>query len=227
MDADDSWRRLRVQPDDQISRALPRQHRRLQRIGAGHRPCARRWSRRPRARNSHLAHRRASLQDGRRRLQARHFRGPDRGHGVRQADAARIARAGARAAAARGKLRLRLHLRVHVDVVARRDQPAARRNQSAHGVRAALRRRREHGADSAHGTAREPEERARLRNQQPDPAAGHPWGRRQAEARRISRIRARYRAPHPARRRTEHHDEAAAHGAAELDSRRLRAGTAS
>ena len=135
-----------------------------QRIGAGHRPGARRWSRRPRARDGDLAHRRAPVQDRRRRLQARHLRRPDRGAGVRQADAARVARAGARAAGARRQLRLRLHLRVHVDVVAGRDQPASRRNQSPHGVRAALRRRREHRADRAHGTAREPEERARLRH---------------------------------------------------------------
>ncbi len=163
---------LRVQPDDEVARAVPRQRRRLQRTGAGHRPGARRRSRRPRARDRDLAHRRASVQDRRRRLQARHLGRPDRGAGVRQADAARVARAGARAAGARRQLRLGLHLRVHVDVVARRDQPAARRNQSAHGVRAAVRRRREHRADRAHGTAREPEERARLRHRQPDAPAG-------------------------------------------------------
>ena len=96
-----------------------------ERPGAGHGPRARRWSRRPRARDRDVAHRRASVQDRRRRLQARHFGRPDRRAGIRQADAARLARARARTAAARRQLRLGLHVRVHVDVVAVRDQPAA------------------------------------------------------------------------------------------------------
>ncbi len=111
------------------------------------------------------------LQDRRRRLPARHLRRPDRGEGARQVHAAGVARARARAAAARRQLRLRLHLRLHVDVVARTDQPAAGRNQSARGVRAPVRRRRQHGSESPHVQARAAEERARLRHRQPVAAA--------------------------------------------------------
>ncbi len=66
-------------------------HRRLQRPGAGDRPGARRRSWRSRARDRDLPHRRASVQDRRRRLPAGHLGRSDRREGVRQAHAAVVA----------------------------------------------------------------------------------------------------------------------------------------
>ena len=146
VDAEDGRRELRVQPDDEGARAVPRAAQRVQRAGAGQRAGARRRPRRPRARDRDVAHRCPSVQDRRRRFSARHFRRPDRGEGVRQVHAAVVAGARARAAAARRQLRFGLHVRVHVHVVAWADQPAAGRNQPAHRVRAAVRRRRQHGS---------------------------------------------------------------------------------
>ena len=185
VDAEGDGRELRVQPDDEGARAVSRSAQRVQRPGAGHRPRARRRSRRPRARHRDVPHRRASLQDRRRRLQARDLRRSDCREGARQVHAAVVDRARARGAAARRQLRLRLHLRLHVDVVARADQPAAGRNQSACGVRAAVRRRRQHRRASAHGAAREAEERARLRHRQPVAPAHDARRRRQAQARGV------------------------------------------
>ena len=90
------------------------------------------------------------------------------------------------------------------------------------GVRAAVRRRREHRSPPRAWPGSRTEERPRLRHRQPLAAAAAARHRRQAQARRIPRSRARHRAPHSARRRAERHDEAAAHGAAERDSRSLR-----
>ena len=146
------------------------------------------------------------LQDRRRRLPPRHLGRSDRGEGVRQTHAAVVARARTRAAAARRQLRLRLHLRLHVDVVARTDQPAAGRNQSADGVRAAVRRRRQHGSARAPGPPGTSEERARLRHRQPVAAAHASGRRRQAQARGVSRGGPRHRAPDSAGRRAERHD---------------------
>ena len=107
-------------------------------------PGARRRPGRPRARDGDVPDRRPPEEDRRRRYPPRHLRRSDRGEGARQIHAVVLARARPRAAAARRQLRLRLHLRLHVDVVARADQPAAGGNQSAHRVRAAVRRRRQH-----------------------------------------------------------------------------------
>ena len=60
VDAEDRRRELRVQPDDEGARAVPRADQRVQRPGAGHRPGARRRPGRPRARDRDVPHRRAS-----------------------------------------------------------------------------------------------------------------------------------------------------------------------
>ena len=149
------------------------QRQRVQRPGAGHRPRARRRPRRPRARDRDVAHRRASVQDRRRRLQARHLGRPDRRAGVRQAHAAGVARA-RRSSSRRSP------------ATATRATPA--RTCRCRGAaetsplpaeinpRTVFERLFGDGestdADGAHGAAREPEERARLRHRQPDAAAG-------------------------------------------------------
>ena len=133
-----------------------------------------------------------------------HLRRSDRREGARQVHAAVVARARTGAAAARRQLRLRLHVRVHVDVVARTDQPAAGRNQSADGVRAAVRRRRQHRCRARAWPGSNSQKSvldyvtgslSRLRM-----TARH---RRQAQARGISRGGPRHRAPDPAGRRAE------------------------
>ena len=186
VDAENRRRELRVQPDDEGARAVPRPDQRVERPGASDRAGARRRPRRPRPRDGDVPHRRASLQDRRRRLQAWRFSGPDRGARAREVHAAGVARARAGAAAARRQLRLRLHLRLHVDVVARTEQSAAGGDQSARGVRAPVRRRRQHGSESPRVQARAAEKRARLRHRQPVAAAAEAEHRRQAEDRRVS-----------------------------------------
>ena len=63
-----------------------------QQSGADQRPVPGRWRRGSRARRRQLADRRSSEEDRGRRYSLRNFRRPDRGAGVRQADAVRLAR---------------------------------------------------------------------------------------------------------------------------------------
>ena len=224
VDADDGRRQLRVQPDDEVARAVPR----------ATSSCSAGWRRSPAGRSATA---RATTRARPRRGSPACIRtrpaAPISSSAFRPTRSRRRSSASTRSSprsSSRSNSRplagncdsgytcayMSMSWRV-------RDQPAAGRNQSAHGVRAAVRRRREHRADGAHGAAREPEERARLRHRQPDAPSGQPRRRRQAEARRISRGGPRHRAAHSARRRAERHDEAAAHGAAERDSGRLRA----
>ena len=85
---------LRVQPDDEgRSSRSARTSSSFSGLAQVNGPGARRRSRRSRARDGDLAHRRASVQDRRRGLPARHLGRSDRGEGVRQADAAGVARA--------------------------------------------------------------------------------------------------------------------------------------
>ena len=81
----------------------------------------------------------------------RHFGRSDRGQGIRQDHAVGVARNRPGRALSRGRLRFRLQLRLHQHhFLAQSDHAESDGDQSARGVRAAVRRRRQHRSGGAH-----------------------------------------------------------------------------
>ena len=168
----------------------------------------RRRERRSHPRHELVADRRASQAHRGRRRPQRRLRRSDRRGGPRQGDGAAVARARHRSQfprrAMREQLQLRLPEHAGVDVA---DDAAADREQSAGGVRAAVRRRRHRGAARPRRRARTRASSIRCSRTSTACSGGSGPGDRTA-ADGIRRCRARGRAANPDRR-TERGDRAA------------------
>ena len=102
---------------------------------------------RPRAHHRRLPDRRARQADRGGRLRGGPLRRPDRRRGAGQGDAARVPPGRHRAAGVRRRLRRRVQLCLHQHAeLEHADHAAADGEQSARGLRTAVRRRRQHGS---------------------------------------------------------------------------------
>ena len=137
-----------------------------------------------------LPERRASGEGFRAR---RHDCGPGAGPAHRPGHAAAIARTGHRRSRLELRLRLRLRLFQH-HLLAHADAPAAHGEQSAGGVRAAVRRRNQFGA--APFAEKAGPQHPRFGHRQSRAAAGQARSQRPRPPQRISRRHPRNRAPH-------------------------------
>ena len=188
--------RLRVQGHQPLARAVPRpvEHREPPA------PSRRRLDRRALAEPDDVAVRRAAEADARRRrLRRRHGR-PNRGRRHRPGHAAAVDGGRDRRPLRldrRLRSRLRLHLHEHV-VVAHADDADADGDQSAQGVRADVRPRRQRSR-AARAPPRRPQH-PRRRDGASDGLAARARRARPPNARQLSRRRARDRAPPDARR---------------------------
>ena len=179
------------------------------------RPRAGRWRGRPCARGRHLADRRPSQEDRRRRHPRRHLGRPDR----RAANWARtrswlrsnsVWRARRwRAAATPG------YSCAYTNTVSWRDShhAAAGGSQSARRVRTPVRRWREHRSGGAPGRAQGAAQHSRLRRRQHRPPGNQARQERPQQAQRVPGSHPRYRAAHPEGRAAERRAEDPGDGA--------------
>ena len=185
-------RRLRADADSRAAGPVPRPA--AGAVGAQLHAAAGHSRRQPLARRDPLPDRRAS-----RHVEPRGgLDGPDRGPRARAPHAAGIARAGAGGRELRRLVRQRrvqLRLLVH-HLVARLANPAPDGAQPAGGVRAALRRQRDHRPRRPRGAPPRAAQHSRLGARRRGPAPRQPRGRRPPEARRVPRRGARRGAAH-------------------------------
>ena len=142
-----------------------------------------------------LPHRHSSGEDGGQRHQSRHLGRSGRRERHRIGHAAALARAGLRGLAHGRQLRFRLQLRLHQQpLVARAVDAEPAGNESARGVRAAVRRRRHHAAaGSAREAAGRPQEHPRFGSGSGARDSRHRRRRRPAQDGRVSDRRPRNR----------------------------------